>query len=89
MQSDALDPKGLLTTAQAAARLGVKPQTLYAYVSRGLIHRTVAMDGRSSLFDPAELDALKLGRVDRTEGELRTIIATGICLLYTSPSPRD
>jgi citrate synthase len=69
---------GLLPTPEAAARLGVKPQTLYAYVSRGLLHRTVAMDGRSSLFDPAELDALKLGRVDRTEGELRTVIATGI-----------
>lgn len=72
------DPSGMLPTNEAAARLGVKPQTLYAYVSRGLLHRTVAMDGRSSLFDPAELDALKLGRVDRTEGELRTIIATGI-----------
>ena len=72
------DPKGLLSTNEAAARLGVKPQTLYAYVSRGLLHRTVAMDGRSSLFDPAELDALKLGRTDRTEGELRAVIATGI-----------
>lgn len=70
--------QGLLTTSDAAARLGVKPQTLYAYVSRGLLHRTVAMDGRSSLFDPAELDALKLGRTDRTEGELRTVIATGV-----------
>ena len=78
MTPDALDPQGLLPTSEAAARLGVKPQTLYAYVSRGLLHRTVAMDGRSSLFDPAELDALKLGRIDRTEGELRTVIATGI-----------
>lgn len=27
-----------MTSAQAARRLGVKPETLYAYVSRGLIH---------------------------------------------------
>ncbi len=78
MNRDSADPPGLLSTNEAAARLGVKPQTLYAYVSRGLLHRTVAMDGRSSLFDPAELDALKLGRSDRTEGELRAVIATGI-----------
>ncbi|MEM7091579.1 MAG: citrate/2-methylcitrate synthase [Actinomycetota bacterium] len=70
--------QGLLSTRDAAARLGVKPATLYAYVSRGLLHRTVAMDGRSSLFDPAELDALRRGRRDRTEGELRTVIATAI-----------
>ena len=27
-----------LDTAEATDRLGVKPQTLYAYVSRGLVH---------------------------------------------------
>lgn len=47
-------------------------------MSRGLLHRTVAADGRSSLFDPAELDALKLGRANRREGELHTVIATAI-----------
>lgn len=73
-----MDADGLLSTAEAAARLGVKPQTLYAYVSRGLLHRTVAMDGRSSRFDPAELDELKLGRSDRREGELRAVITTAI-----------
>ncbi|MFL6296424.1 MAG: helix-turn-helix domain-containing protein, partial [Actinomycetes bacterium] len=29
--------KRRLSTAEAAARLGVKPATLYAYVSRGLL----------------------------------------------------
>jgi citrate synthase len=47
-----------LTTAEAAARLGVKPATLYAYVSRGLVGRERAPDGRTSTFDPAELDRL-------------------------------
>lgn len=70
-----------LTAAEAAARLGVKRETLYAYVSRGTLHRTVDIDGRTSLFDPAEIDALKLGRSDRSEGELRAVIATAITLV--------
>jgi citrate synthase len=47
-----------LSTAEAAERLGVKPATLYAYVSRGLLGRERAPDGRTSTFDPAELDRL-------------------------------
>ena len=33
-----------LTAAEAARRLGVKPATLYAYVSRGVLTRTRATD---------------------------------------------
>ncbi len=40
-----------LTAAQAAEHLGVRVQTLYAYVSRGQLTRTLAPDGRRSLFD--------------------------------------
>jgi citrate synthase len=47
-----------LTASQAAQRLGVKPATLYAYVSRGVLRRTPAADGRRSLFDAAEVEAL-------------------------------
>jgi citrate synthase len=47
-----------LTTTEAAERLGVKPATLYAYVSRGLLTRERAPDGRTSTFDPAEIDRL-------------------------------
>ena len=73
-----MDESQLVTAAEAAARLGVKRQTLYAYVSRGLLHRQVALDGRSSMFDPSELEALRLGKRDRAEGELRTVIATSV-----------
>jgi citrate synthase len=48
-----------LDAAEAAARLGVKPATLYAYVSRGLLTRRRHDDGRRSLFDPAEIAALR------------------------------
>lgn len=67
-----------LTAAEAAARLGVKRETIYAYVSRGALHRRVAMDGRTSLFDPAEVEALRQGRRAKTDGELHTQIATSI-----------
>jgi citrate synthase len=43
---------------EAARRLGVSTATLYSYVSRRKVRRTLAADGRSSLFDIAELDLL-------------------------------
>ena len=47
-------------TAEAAmARLGVARQTLYAYVSRGLVRaRPADGDPRRSLYDPRSIDAL-------------------------------
>jgi citrate synthase len=58
-----------LTAAQAAQRLGVKPATLYAYVSRGVLRRDRAADGRGSLFDSAEVERLaRRGRPRRPAG---------------------
>src|SRR5215218_9427719 len=51
-------PGERLTTVEAARRLGVKPATLYAYVSRGLLGRERSPDGRTSTFDPAEVERL-------------------------------
>jgi citrate synthase len=48
----------LISAAEAATRLGVKPATLYSYVSRGVLHRRRAADGRSSLFDAGEVESL-------------------------------
>lgn len=67
-----------LTAAEAAARLGVKRATLYAYVSRGLLHRHMAMDGRTSLFDADEIESFRSGRRRSTEGELDTVISTSL-----------
>src|SRR5215472_14197192 len=63
---------GLLTAQEAAERLGVKPATLYAYVSRGQLRRERTPDGRSR-FALAEVDRLaRRGRRDRPQGaELR------------------
>ncbi len=58
-----------LTAAQAAQRLGVKPATLYAYVSRGVLRRVRAADGRASLFDSEEVERLaRRGRPRRPAG---------------------
>jgi citrate synthase len=48
----------LLTSAEAAHRLGVKRETVYAYVSRGLLARDPASGHRRSLFDRGAVDAL-------------------------------
>ncbi|RIQ13306.1 citrate synthase, partial [Jiangella rhizosphaerae] len=47
-----------LTTRQVAARLGVKPETVYAYVSRGLLGSRRGPGGRASTFDPDEVERL-------------------------------
>ncbi len=47
-----------LTAAEATARLGVKPQTLYAYVSRGLIRRERLPDRRTSRYARTDVERL-------------------------------
>ncbi|MQS34433.1 citrate/2-methylcitrate synthase [Streptomyces katsurahamanus] len=67
-----------LTTHEAAERLGVKPATLYAYVSRGQLSSRREPGGRGSTFDADDIDALirrnrrePLRRTDATH-EIRT-----------------
>jgi citrate synthase len=70
-----------ITIRDAARRLGVKPATLYAYVSRGLLTSTPAADGRTSLLDAAEVEVLaRRGRPRRSSREtgLDISIATSI-----------
>ena len=58
-----------LTAVEAARRLGVKPATLYAYVSRGVLSRVRAPDGRTSLFGAEEVEQLaRRGRPRRPAG---------------------
>ena len=56
--------KAVLTSAEAAERLGVKPATIYAYVSRGLLHPERTPTG--STFDLHEV--LQLARSARHPG---------------------
>ncbi len=69
----------LLTVAEAAQRLGVKPATLYAYVSRGVLGRAKAADGRGSLFLRDEVERLaRRGRPRRPAGAIDITVESAI-----------
>jgi citrate synthase len=68
MQSD----PPFLTTDQVAHRLGVKPATVYAYVSRGLLPSRRNADGKGSLFGKPEVDAFVAGRKRPTTPGIQT-----------------
>src|SRR5580698_3324512 len=64
-----------ITAAEAAARLGIKPASLYSYVSRGVLTPRRGADGRASLFDAAEIDGLaRRGRPRRAPGGSELVI---------------
>jgi citrate synthase len=68
-----------MTAAEAARRLGVKPATLYAYVSRGVLNRDKAEDGRGSLFDAEEIERLaRRGRPRRPAGTADLTVESAI-----------
>jgi excisionase family DNA binding protein len=56
-----------LTTERACALLGVKPATLYAYVSRGLIQSYKQGIRRQRLYRRSELEDLLRVRADAGE----------------------
>ena len=66
---------GMLTSEEAARRLGVKLTTIYAYVSRGLLVSHRSAEGRASLFDMSEVESLarRSRSGQRTEGRLATV----------------
>jgi citrate synthase len=70
-----------LTTAEVARRLGVKPATVYAYVSRGLLRSRRNADGKGSLFDPADVAAFAAERRRTTRSDATPAIHTGITLI--------
>ena len=54
--------------AEAAQRLGIKPASLYSYVSRGVLSPRRGSNGRASLFDAADVADLALrGRPRRVD----------------------
>ncbi|MFI5757808.1 citrate synthase [Streptomyces sp. NPDC051569] len=79
------DDEQRLTTREVAERLGVKPETVYAYVSRGLLTSRRDPAGRGSTFDAREVDALvrKGRREPPAGGDGPPRIRTGITLIDT------
>jgi citrate synthase len=52
----------MLSTEEVARRLGVKPATVYAYVSRGQLASERNADGKGSLFAEADVEAFAAAR---------------------------
>jgi citrate synthase len=75
-------------STEAARLLGVAKPTLYAYVSRGLVTRRTAADGRTSLYDRAELEQL-VGRTRRRGGDERPTIDVAIASAVTTLGDHD
>lgn len=73
-----------LTTAQAAARLGVQPKTLYAYASRGML--SSQRSGAGSTYDALEVEAFARGRRARATSTLGEAVDHGrpLAVLDTS-----
>ncbi|MFE9460753.1 citrate synthase [Streptomyces californicus] len=72
-----------LTTREAADLLGVKPETVYAYVSRGQLSSARAAGGRGSTFDADEVRALarRSQRRDPSPAGSDLVFRTGITLI--------
>lgn len=75
----------MLETDEAARRLGVKVNTLYAYVSRGLLRSHRAPDGRRSLYEVEEVEGLaRRSREGRAVETRMAVITTGVTQLTDS-----
>lgn len=72
-----------INRGEALERLGVKPQTLYAYVSRGRIAmRPDPTDPRRSLYNAGDIEGM---RVRRARGRARSVVASS-ALAWGEPS---
>src|SRR5215469_10995024 len=78
----------MLTTEEAARRLGVKVPTLYAYVSRGLLESHRDPYARGSLFDLDEVEALATrSRGGRQTATRLATITTAVTQLHQELGP--
>lgn len=72
----------MLTSNEAAARLGVKVSTLYVYVSRGMLESHRAPDGRRSLFRTDDVERLAgRSRGGRSVGSRMAVVSTALTQL--------
>ncbi|HEY8287675.1 MAG TPA: citrate synthase [Acetobacteraceae bacterium] len=83
---DRPSPPVALTAAEAAARLGVSRQTLYAYVSRGLIRARPSQDQRTSRYLAEEVAQLASQRASgrRPREVARSALNWGVPVLSSA-----
>ena len=79
----------LISARVAAERLGIKPATLYAYVSRGLVRSVSGPEGRERLYDEADVARLqrqretgrKAGPPPKPFDTAAPVLDTSLCLI--------
>src|SRR3954471_9341376 len=76
------DGERLLRAREAAARLGIKLDTLYAYVSRGLLHSVTVPGSRERHYRADDVERFRITRgVERGRVALIPVIDSAICLI--------
>lgn len=81
-----------VTVREATALLGVKPATLYAYVSRGLLRSYRQGVGRQRLYRRADIEALLAVRADTPSPRHSEAAPAGVAeapVTYATPPPDD
>jgi citrate synthase len=72
----------LLNARDTARRLGIKLDTLYAYVSRGIIRSLAVPGSRERRYRPEDVERLRQGRGgERPREALMPLIDSAICLI--------
>src|SRR3954469_24214732 len=76
---------GLVTAREAADRLGVKPDTLYAFVSRGLLQSVTVPGSRERRYRAEDVERFRSSRGERggpaPAEALMPVIGSAICLI--------
>ncbi len=84
MQSSKIDEPELLSARDTALRLGIKRDTLYAYVSRGLLHSVGMPGSRERGYRAADVERFRASR-GSGRGQLNEtlvpVIDSAICLI--------
>ena len=87
-----IDPPDTLTTREAADYLGIKPETLYAYASRGLVKGLPGPRGRGRRYRREDLEPLRARSAGPAAQALRygdPVLETQITRRPRSPSTSD
>jgi citrate synthase len=71
----------LISAREAADRLGIKTETLYAYVSRGLLRSVTVPGSRERRYPVQDIERFRSGRGEGAAEALMPVIGSSICLI--------
>ena len=71
----------LLSARETAELLGIKLDTLYAYVSRGLLNSVEIAGSRERHYEAGEVERFRVERGGRAQEALMPVVGSAICLI--------